>query len=140
MGDVYPMKTEANSFKMERIGEQRPQYSSYQPGHCTWGKFKQRGRAEGHPNSWQSNITCDVRARMRPKPGARGGPCARECGAGRFLDSPADLTEPLGAADVGCKQLCGRFSIIQPTDQQELREDRIPFSIFNFTLLAPIVK
>ena len=49
---------------------------------------------------WRSNITCDVRARTLPQPRGQGGPCARECGVGRFLDSPADLTEPLAAADV----------------------------------------
>ena len=49
---------------------------------------------------WRSHIACDVRARtLPPTQGARG-PCARECGAGRFLGSPADLTEPLTAADV----------------------------------------
>ena len=34
-----------------------------------------------------------------PPPGGRG-PCARECGARKFLNAPADLQEPLKAADV----------------------------------------
>ena len=34
-----------------------------------------------------------------PPPGGRG-PCARECGARKFLNAPADLQEPLKVADV----------------------------------------
>ena len=49
---------------------------------------------------WRSHISCDVRARdSAPTQGARG-PCARERGAGEFLDAPADLQEPLTVADV----------------------------------------
>ena len=49
---------------------------------------------------WRSHISCDVRARDSALTQGARGPCARERGAGRFLSSPADLTEPLTAADV----------------------------------------
>ena len=49
---------------------------------------------------WRSHITCDVRARMLPPAQGARGPCARERGARKFLNAPADLQEPLKVADV----------------------------------------
>ena len=122
---------------------QRPQYSVTTRVHCTWGKFKTKREGGRTPKlvaeQWRSNKPCDVRARMQPDPGAGEGPRARGCGAGRFPGSP-DLSELLRAADAGCKRLCGRYSIIPPTDHRPLREDQFPFNIFYFTLLAPIIK
>ena len=58
----------------------------------------------GHPSllaeGWRSHISCDVRVRDSAPTQGAGGPCARECGARKFLNAPADLQEPLKVADV----------------------------------------
>ena len=48
----------------------------------------------------RSHKSCDVRARDSAPTQGAGGPCARECGARKFLNAPADLQEPLKVADV----------------------------------------
>ena len=104
MGDVYTPKTETNCFKMGADRSLASPIYQLLAGSLHMGPVQTRREGLRTPKlvaeELRSHIACDVRARTLPPAQGPGGPCARERGAGRFLDSPADLTEPLAAADV----------------------------------------
>ena len=86
------------------IAAWRPCLAGCWPGPITRESSKYRKEDFKTPKSpgggQRSHKSCDVRARdSAPTQGAEG-PCARECGARKFLNAPADLQEPLKVADV----------------------------------------